>query len=188
MSIRKPFYGEHQIIAGQYTAGNEYVYENGDDYVGTYHVFPNGQMFTGANRNVKSVQIFEKRFDISEDVKIYNRINSLDIGRYTSPVLYLPRPTHSDYRVGKFQRYFIQKRNSPLHTLMEITPEQYNTVNTKNSYGINGVIWQRGTLIWYISLLPADQISVLNEAQIDNISKVMIGIRKILSNNLEFYR
>lgn len=188
MAIRTPYYGDHQIVAGQYTAGNEYVLDNGDDYVGAYHVLPNGQLFTGSNRSTRSRQLFEKRIDLSEDVKIYNRINKLDVGRYVSPVIYLPRPTKSDYRAGKFQRYFVQKRNSPQYTTLEIDAEQYNTINVKNRPGINGMLWIRGSLTWYISLLPPDQIVTLNDIQIDNLSKILIGIRKNLSNNLEFYR
>lgn len=188
MPVRKPYYGLHQIISGKYTPGGEYVLENGDEYIGAYHVLPNSQIFTHAQPTINSKQLFERRLDISESVKVYNRLKKVDIGKYVSPRPYQPRPTTEDYKRGKIQRYFVQKRNSPENTNMEIDADQYNTINTDNNPGINGIIWKGSSITWYISLVSSDEAIVLNSRAADKINTILLGVKKYLTNYLEMYK
>ena len=188
MPVKRPYYGLHQIISGKYTAGNEYVLDNGDEYVGAYHVLPNSQLFTHAQPTIHSKQLFEKRNDISESVKVYNRIKKIDIGKYLSPMPYQPRPTADDYKRGKIQRYFVQKRNSPENTNVEIDADQYNTINVDNNPGINGIIWKGASITWYISQISKDETIVLNARAADKINNILNSIKKYLTNYLEMYK
>ena len=72
--IKKPYYNLHQIISGQFTTGNEFITGDGSDYVGEYHILPNGSRYTGSIPSEQSVQLFIKYFNVSNDVKIYNTI------------------------------------------------------------------------------------------------------------------
>jgi hypothetical protein len=188
MALRKPFYGDHQIIGGQYTSGGEYVLLNGDEYVGAFHVLPNGRLYTGANKSPNSEEIVEKRNDLTDSVKIYNRVRNAKIGQYVSPVPFQPSPGVRDYSLGYIQRYFVQKRNNPIYTTTEIDYVQYNTINTDNLPGINGAIWNNYTFKWWISKVTPEQATVLNNRSLDLANETLYGIRMIVNNALEYYR
>ena len=124
MSIVRPFYGLHRIDKGKYTNGNELVIEDGTDYVGTYHILPNNQKFTFARPEINSVELFEKRFDLSDSVIRYNFLNDKITGQYISPFPIQPIPELDQYEDGEFERYFVQKRNNPRVTIVQIDSDQ----------------------------------------------------------------
>lgn len=188
MPVQRPYYALHQVILGQYTPGGEYVLDNGDDYVGAYHVLPNGQLFTETRPKPVSVELFTKRNDLSESVRLYNRVMDLKVPQYDSPVAIQPRPTPDDYQRGLIQRFFIQKRNNPLSTIVEIDSTQYNGINKINSPGLNGVIWNKLLIPWRISMIPPNDVATLNTREIVKAERDFPGIGNFLSNPLEFYK
>lgn len=188
MPIRRPYYGLHQIVAGQYTPGNELVLDDGTDYIGTYHVLPNAQMFTNAVPKINSVELFERRVDVPEIVKRYNRITDRRLGKYESPIPHQPIPNPDDYEFGEIQRFFVQKRNNPIVTIVEIDNEQFNTINTQGAPGINGVAWNQLLIPWKISLIPPSDISDINRRTLIQSEGNFPGIGLYVSNVLEFYK
>lgn len=184
MPIDQPYYAKHQVLTGQYTAGGELVTKGGEDYVGGYHILPNGQYFSGFSPNTDSVQLYEKRFDQTSDVKLFNRINNLEISKYQQPISYLLIPTLDDYNDGFVYRYFIQKRNNPLVTIMEINSDQFNTINTRNKAGINGVIYKSIVIKWKLN---GSYIAEFNQREIENSETLgFIGLRGYLTNLYQF--
>lgn len=188
MAIRKPYYGLHQIIPGKYTAGNEFILADGTDYEGAYHILPTNQKFTGEIPNKKSQELFEKRSDVSELVKRYNRLMDVEVSRYVSPVPYQPSPTPDDYEIGEIQRFFVQKINNPTATITEIDGQQYNSINYNNSPGINGVLWNSLLIRWRISRIPAKDVAVLNRRTLVEAANTFTGIGLYITNVLEYYR
>jgi len=187
-AIKRPYYALHKIDTGKYTNGTEYVLDDGSDYIGTYHILPNSQIFTQSQPSKFSKELHVKRLDIDESVKRYNRLTDSTIGKYISPVVYQPRPTLDDYRFGEIERYFVQKRNNPTTTIMEIDTAQFNTINTSNVVGINGVMWNSTILPWKISLISPESIAQINRREIQYVESKFTGIGIYLSNPLEFYR
>lgn len=188
MPIRKPYYGLHQIVAGQYTPGNEFILADGSDYIGAYHVLPNAQLFTHAIPKINSAELFERRADVPEIVKRYNRITDRRLGKYESPVPYQPIPNPDDYEFGEIQRFFVQKRNNPIATVTEIDVQQFNTTNTQGVPGINGVAWKRLLIPWKISLISASDASDINRRTLIQAEGNFPGIGLYVSNVLEFYK
>ena len=188
MAVRKPYYGIHQIITGQYTAGNEYVLADGTDYIGVYHILPNGQRVTDARPNPDSDELFIKRNDVSDSVKQYNRINDIRTSQYSSPIPIQPQPSGRDYEIGEIERFFVQKRNNPYVTIAEIDAAQYNTTNTRNSPGINGGIWNKLMILWKISQVPIETASELNRRQVAQAERDFPGIGRYLTNPVELYK
>jgi hypothetical protein len=188
MSIRKPYYGLHQITTGQYTSGNEFVLDDGSDYIGLYHVLPNGQVFTDPVPKLTSKQLFTKRADISEVVKRYNRIVGEDASRYVSPVAFQPMPSANDYEFGEIQRFFVQRRNNPRTTIVEIDSGQFNTINTSNLPGINGVIWNSIIIPWRISNISKEDTHIINQRELINAEQKFRYIGVYIQNTLEFYK
>ncbi len=150
-AISNPYYAKHQILTGQYAKLGQFVLDNGNDYVGGYHILPTDQFFTGFSPTLTSVELYIKKFNIDESVKTYNKVQGIKSINSTQPISYLVRPTLEDYNEGYVYRFFIQKRNNPLLTTMEIDSEQYNTINSQNKPGINGVIWNAYLIKWKIT-------------------------------------
>lgn len=188
MPIRRPYYGLHQIITGQYTIGNKYVLDDGTDYIGMFHILPNSQLFTNSIPNINSVELFEKRVDIEEIVKRYNRLTDNAQSKYLSPKSFQPMPSLDDYKFGEIQRFFVQRRNNPQVTITEIDSAQYNSINTKNLEGINGTIWNRALIPWKISKIPKEDAAVINRRELIKAEKTFRYIGIFIINVLEFYR
>lgn len=186
--IAKPHYNLHQIDTGKYTSGNEYALVDGQPYTGPYHILPNGQKFTGFRPDRSSVELFEIRLNPTPDILRYNAVTSNGIDRYSAPYPYYPMPTLDDYARGHFQRFFIQKRNSPLNSIMEVNVEQYNSVNTQGNPGLNGVVWNRLLLEWKISKIPKADAEYLNSSAVARSEPSFPGIINHLPNGLEFFR
>lgn len=188
MPIKRPYYGLHQIITGQYTAGDEFVLDDGSDYIGTYHILPNGQRFTHPRPKTNSKELHEKRTDLTEDVLFYNRLTERKASQYTSPIAYQPIPNVDDYELGQIERYFVQKRNNPRATIVEIDGQQFNQINTNNNPGINGVIWNSIIIPWRISVVSPQDAAELNRAQLIRAEDNFAGIGAYVTNVLEFYK
>lgn len=187
-NIQQPYFNLHQIITGKYSYSGEFVLKNGEIYIGAYHILPTGQRFTGFRPEPGSVELFEKRLNPTQDILRFNQINDLEINKSVPPVSFYPSPTDEDYQIGKIQRFFVQKRNSPLNTIMEIDYNQYNTINTENNPGINGVIYNKLLIEWRISRLDPTDISFLNQFEVQKAIPSFPYIQNHLTNYLELYR
>lgn len=188
MPIQTPYYNLHQIITGVYTEGNEFVFADGTDYIGMYYVIPTGQRFSGPRPENNSRELFVKRISQTNDSLVYNRINETVIPNYRSPISMEVFPTEYDYNRGFMQRFFLQKRNSPLNSIIEINSEQYNSVNTTNRPGINGVIWNKLRINWKISKIPRADASYINQLTLTQVENSFPHIGKYVTDLLEFYR
>lgn len=188
MPVTRPYFNLHQITTGKYTSGGEYVLNDGSDYIGAYHILPTQQLFTGPRPESQSVEIFPKRFDVTADILRYNIVTENVASRYETPVEIPPTPTANDYAIGKIERFLIQKRNSPLNTIVEIDNIQFNKINTENNPGINGVIWRRLKIEWIISKIPQSDAYYLNQQTIVYSLNDFPGLGLYLTNPLEFYR
>lgn len=188
MPIRKPYFNLHQIQTGQYTSGGEFVLATGEVYIGAYHVIPTGQRFTGFRPETGSVELFELRLNSTYDILTYNKLTESEGSRYLTPISFSPVPTMDDYKVGRIERFFIQKRNSAMNTILEIDSPQFNSINTKNNPGINGVIYNSLRVEWIISKIPIEDARYLNSFTVQKSLPTFPGLNLILTNPLEFYR
>lgn len=188
MRIQKPYYNLHQITPGLYTEGNEFIIEDGRIYIGSYHLLPNGQKFSGFRPEPGSVELFELRLNPTQDILKYNQLSGKSIDRYVAPIPFQPQPTNDDYKRSFIERFFVQKRNSPLNTILEIDAQQFNQINTLNRPGINGVLWNKLKIGWKISMLPKEDIYYLNQRQIEKNLLNFPGLNTFITNPLEFYR
>jgi len=186
--IKKPFYNLHQITKGLMTEGGEFVIKTGEEYIGGFHILPSGQRFSGFRPEKGSVELFELRLNPTPDILRYNQITGNEINRHLPPVSFSPFPTADDYKRGKIERFFVQKRNSPMNTIIEIDHLQFQSVNTQNNPGINGVIYNKVRIDWIISKIPVNDAEYLNGREIQKNLINFPYLNLSLTNNLEFYR
>lgn len=185
--VSRPYYALHQILSGQYTPGGEFITAQGADYTGGYHVLPNNQIFSGFRPSDKSFELYIKRFDLTEDVKTYNKIAGITNSNYVHPILKIINPNIDDYELGYFYRYFVQKRNNPINSIMEIDFDQFQSINVRNEKGINGVIWNSASIQWKISGANAEYFNKLAIEKAEKAFK-FIYLGGYLTNLKEFYR
>lgn len=186
MNLRQSQYLKHNIITSQYTTGNEFIIRTTqEDYVGLYHIVPTGEAWTEDSPKPSSKLLIKKLFDISNDVKTYNKNTNSEASVYVSPMEIRTAIYDRDYTRGYVYRFFCQKRNNPLATIMEISAEQYNTFNSRNNPGINSVVWDRIQIEWSLNKHMAE---VLNSSAIKKASINFPGIEKYLTNYLEYCR
>lgn len=181
--IQKPYFAEHQIITSQYTDGTEYILEDGTEYIGLYHILPTGQRFTEVTQTDKSVILLPKRLELSESARTYNKNTSFKTFNYILPEPYFPLVTLRNYQEGSFQRYFIQKRNNPIGTVMEIDADQFLSINTINQVGINGNIYNKCELTWRVN---GPDVEKWNKYSVSLAERNFPFLKTYLTNYLEF--
>jgi len=184
--FKEPYYPISKIKTGLYTPGNEFVeYLRFDqDYIGLYHELPNGEWWTGSIPFSGGVRLALKRFDASDDVKKYNQINSRAQSNYISPTPVQISPTDADYARGFIERYFVQRRDDPIQTIIEINADQFALINSKNRRGISALIWNSTIIEW--QLIKGRYAGDINLNAVNSIKTKFPGIEKYLVDNLEF--
>lgn len=183
--IDKPMYQDHQISTGHYAHRGEFVTETGEDYIGVYHIFPNDTVWSGETRSNTSFRLYPKTFDVSEDAKKYRKLKGFKESKYVEPEYYKPVVENYEKRVGSMERFFVQKINSPTNTIMEISSDQFSSINTKNRKGINGAIW-RGCLVdWQLTGNDMAKVNYQNLKRAQNKYN-FIGLTSYIKNYLEF--
>lgn len=188
MGLVRKYYGLHQVITGQYTQGNEYLMADGSEYEGAYHIVPDGTLWTESRPRPDSIQLFPKIVGVSDMVRRYNKLKEVRTNEYRSPVGVQPIPDAEDYEIGRIMRYFVQKRNNPVGTILEIDSEQFQRINTENRPGINGVLYNYVNIFWTISQLPSADAIRVNRRTVVHASKKFPYLATYLTDMLEFYR
>lgn len=124
---------------------------------------------TGGSHNSNS-KIIEKVTGSKSLFSTYSELNSQVKEDY--PSKHKPLPSKSDYRIGKFQRYFTQKANNLNGELFEITKDDFE--NTNNLFRYFSISW---TVSGVKSEVIRDNTRVINSASSDRGNE---QLRKIL--------
>ena len=193
MAIRRPAYSlPEQIKTGLYTTGKEYMFVDLREYIGPYHVYPNGAVYTEANYSDRSVPLIpyvssqENKKVLGEDRNvennsIYFKLTGKKFNKYVEPQYYYPTVTEDDKEQGFIERYFVQRINN-LNEITEISRQQFQSVNTNNTVGIDGGIYNKLRLQWII----AGDVVKENQIKLQRAELTMPGISNYLTDLDEF--
>lgn len=182
----KAKYPIHSIRTGQYTKGKQYRHwDSLTEYIGLYHVLPNGQIWTDHEPSPQSIMLVEIKPTDSQTVITYNNIKNIIPVESSSPTPYYPKPNDQQYLDGYIYRCFVQKRNNPYPTIIEINSDQFNAMSTANSNSINPVIWNSVEIKWMLDKKLAVD---MNRNNIAEAEKTFKGLARYLTNHLEFCR
>lgn len=130
------YYPKSKVLENQYTSGKEFVIKsNNQSYIGYYYSLSNNTFFTGKTSEDKNtVELILLNVIKKESILLsYDKLNSTFNGSFTTPIPYYPVPTDNDYKMGFISRYFVKKRNSSYTTIVEISPDTYNTYFSNTS-------------------------------------------------------
>lgn len=192
MARLKLYYPTDEIVTELYTSGLEFMTTDNVEYIGSYHRYATGEVYTGAIWNSKSsLKLIPYRKQASQVSTIYKTLKPNIKVKYALPYAISTQPTREDIRVGFMIRYFIKQQTS--FTIFEIDKLQYDS--WKNN-GIDRKLYQAVQLTWYISGQINDTMSGTvqmlgvqskNELQIKNAAQTINNIGSYLTNTLEYY-
>ncbi len=151
------YYPRAQRHYGFFTKGKEYMYPNDlKEYKGPYHWYgvagKREIVFTGASKTPSSKVLIPYK-DVSKDPHtfLYDKITSVSLGEWISPIGKKPHPTKEDRSRGYMVRYFIKKTNDRTAPIIEIDQKQYKKCKVKQGRHINGFIYDKISLRWKLS-------------------------------------
>ena len=184
----------------QYTGGGEYMFD-GEVYVGYYNTTVNG-LYTGKTLTKSSQRIYPIEYVENEQSQIYSELADskgiiTDL-EFSDPVPTEVTPTEDDYKLGHFNRYFIQQRNDKSSRIHEIDQDQYKALLGVDT-GLNSSYYKGVTLRWKIKGPKTDFIigNKLIKAGVEDTNRRtleekefrMVGITRTLQYRLlEFSR
>lgn len=186
MSRKRPYFPLHRITTGKYSKGGEYVLENGTEYIGPYHILPNGWVYTGFIPHSKSTDLYNINTILNHDSK-YLELTDIKTNNYISPKYITPNPSLEDYNNGFFIRYFVQKRANPINSILEIDHDQATSINKINGPGINGTIWNSVHFNWLIRG-TMQTIITGNQMTLYTAERQFKGISNYIKNLIEFIK
>lgn len=187
----KLLYSPDEITNNLYTFGKEWMTLDDVEYIGLYHTYTTGEVFTEPTWNPKKSMQLTAYEDTTTTKFQYAQLKSINTS-FISPTQYQAENSITVANQEQIQRYFIQQKND-LSNIIEIDSSQYDLyVNAQ----IDSNIYSAIKLTWWISgpvndvvTNNATQFGIIskNRQSLLNVEKLMPGITTKLSNLLEFY-
>ena len=151
------YYTKAQIQNGLVTEGREWMFVDTTEYIGQYHRYTTGEVFSeatwvqGKSRrlvpyiDVNSLDALENGINPTANYE-YDAIKKLKINKSTTPNQNTEEITLEDEKKSYFDRYFVCKVNDGF--ILELSQEDYAKVGTKT--GLTDVLWKKFRLQWKI--------------------------------------
>jgi hypothetical protein len=183
-------YTPNQITKGLYTTGSVWQTELGLEYIGAYHTYVTGEVYSESEWNsTKSVKLIPIVYE-EKTVTSYKQLKTITPGKRT-PQSYTPIVTQNDRVAGFITRYFIKKTNEL--KIIEINLEQFNAYLSnefdKNLYQTISIKWIiTGSLeTQYKNGVKIPSVAQQNLTAIQVAQQTMPGIISILTNPIQYY-
>ena len=190
---RRIYYTKAQVREGLVTEGGEWMFTDNTEYIGQYHTYTTGEVFSeatfvdGKSRILipyVDVQNINQQNEIGIDTAKnfeYDNIKTLDVKKSITPNQNQIQPTDKDIKRGWMERYFAKKVNDDI--ILELTKEDFDNVGTEN--GLDSILWEKFTLRWRITG-PIDEILQTNQQTIQIKSQNYPLLASIVTDFTEF--
>lgn len=187
---RRIYYTDRQITKNLYTLGKEWQFETGEEYVGPYHTYTTGEVFTQSEWNSTTSKKLVEYKQIDENVTQYRKLNSVKITNTTvnSAIVQI---TNENRVSGFVTRYIAKKYNE---TKIIETDIMHYELWLKNKIDKN--LWDIIPVEWKISgpitSLMKNEVLTLgvretNTNTVANLETRMPGISAYLNNPIQYY-
>lgn len=161
----KSYYSANEIVNNLYTTGQELMTTDNVEYVGLYHKYTTGEIYSqpiwNKNKSVKLIKYKEQ----PEAVIEYNKISDIEIN-YKSFNTYNVVITKENINNGYIDRFIIKRSNDNI--FYEVNSDTYDAYTNED---IDPVLYSAVKLKWYIT-------GNINDTQQGNIT-----IPGVQSNN-----
>ena len=175
---RKIYYPDGQIQKGLYTQGGEWMFADGTEYVGDYHTYSTGEVFTKSSyvKNVSEKLIPYVDLSIKDNSEKfrYDSIASQLPQSFYFPVYRKTLPLEDNYLQGYFFRYFVKKYHSPF--VVEVTKDTYSATQVEH--------FAKAEIPWKL-------VGTVNDSQkgpgvFDTNRRIISGVNKIIDGILNY--
>ena len=187
---RRLHYTPNQITNNLYTTGSRWMLENETEYIGPYHTYTTGEVFTQTEWNAQtSKQLFPIVLE-NPATKQYKTLKTIQTA-FQSPIKVFPTITVSDRTAGFITRYFLKKYNQP--ELIEIDSTQYTEWQSnkidRNLYIGTSFKWQITGPLTTETKNGATVLSVAtqNIQTIQDAQSTMPELSALLQNPTQYY-
>jgi len=188
----KTYYPTSEITTDLYTPGKQWMTTDNVQYIGAYHKYLTGEVYTKARwePDVSTILIpYTDQTIPNKNMPYFKLKPEIQLARI-SPTAHNVAPTTTDYNRGILQRFFIKKRND--NAIIEINKQQFDAWKSDQ---IDKKIYIAMEIAWYIAgpandvitdiLVPG--VSTLNKKQIQLAANTIPEIATYLTNPLQFY-
>lgn len=187
---QKAYYTVSEITTNLYTAGKEWQLETGAEYVGLYHKYLTGEVYTQAmwNPSLSKKLVPYQQVTAETQANIIYKTLISPTTDYKTPVVknVTPKPNTQYY-----DRFFIKKVNDL--AILEIDETQYNDWKSKK---IDPNLYVAVKLKWYISGniddvttngVVAQGVRTKNFLSVRSAEQSLPGITVKLNNLIQYY-
>jgi len=188
---RKVYYTPQEIINHLYTTGKEWMTPDYTEYIGLYHRYTTGEVYTEATWNKNKSKRLVKYQEIPADIKVYNKTKNPTVTYENNIKSYKPVITQADKKQGVITRYFIKRYDS--ENITEISEETYNMWNQKkidnNIYNVRSIQWIIGQTHTKIDINKNIllQVQDLNKKTVYSQTGAFVNLKLYLSNYTELF-
>jgi hypothetical protein len=167
------------------------MYENGTEYIGEYHRYTSGEVYTRKNWNPTLSKKLVKLKDLNISSNFYRKEKENIQTTFKSIIPYNPIVSKTDIDNGFITRYFIQNVTNSIIT--EISPEQFKEYKQNL---LDNNVYTTIELTWIIVGNLTTQnvngavitgIAETNKKTVSFYNKQMPGLNSKLANLTEFY-
>jgi len=187
---RRLYYTDRQIVKNLYTTGSEWQTTDGKEYVGPYHTYITGEVFTQPDWNETTSKELIKFEVKDQNVLNYQSLKNIQV-KYETPQPAIIQVTNLDRTNGFITRYIAKKYNET--KIIEIDKLQFDKW-LENKIDQN--VWQIIPVYWKISGPLTTQIKGAvttlgvreqNTKTVIDLESRMPGISMFLNNPIQYY-
>jgi len=194
MSTRKKiYYTADETTNDLFTTGRQWMTADEKEYIGGYHRYLTGEIFTESKWNPKLSQILVpyRKKNIDPNTQLYKKLKPKIKTRYRTPNSFIPAINNNNINSGVITRYFYKKYD--VENIFETDQKTYNQIQTNIA---DKKLYATVIMNWKISGNKQDEykngalvpgVISTNIKQVKVAEKTIPGISKILSNSLQYY-
>jgi hypothetical protein len=186
----KSYYSANEIVNNLYTTGQELMTTDNVEYIGLYHKYTTGEVYSqptwDKNKSVKLI----KYKDQPESVIEYNKISDIEIN-YKSFNTYNVAITKENINTGYVDRFIIKRAND--NVFYEVNSDTYDMYTREE---IDPVLYLAVKFKWYITgnindvrqgniLIPG--VPSNNYKELQTAEKTVPNIMSYLTDLLQYY-
>ena len=186
----KSYYSANEIVNNLYTTGQELMTTDNVEYIGLYHKYTTGEVYSqptwDKNKSVKLI----KYKDQPESVIEYNKISDIEIN-YKSFNTYNVAITKENINTGYVDRFIIKRAND--NVFYEVNSDTYDMYTRED---IDPVLYLAVKFKWYITgnindvrqgniLIPG--VPSNNYKELQTAEKTVPNITSYLTDLLQYY-
>lgn len=188
---KKEYYNKEEIVENQYTTGKEYMTKNRVEYIGLYHKYVTGEVYTLATFNAnKSISLMPYQEE-SLDIKLYKTNKPKIKTKYNTPNIFYPSITTDDINKKRLIRYILKNvsTNQIFETDQQTVQHYQKKKIDNNLYQLEIINWKIAGPLNTTTTNGITEIGVVeqNIETIRNKSKKMSGLLQYFKSYSEFY-